>query len=487
MHRIAPGPYNPWVKLFPLLPALLGFALPLCASRPLLPDPPLGTGSASFAGGGSGHASGLNSVFDNPAALSVRDEFQAETGLMGMADGVSPYLLFGSHGGEKSSYALGYFYDAREGDPGDTAGSAGNRSGHGRARQGLIAGASWEASPWAVVGASVHSAGTGAGVGLDGFGIDEDAGALLRPLDALWLGLAARNLQQSGVGQEPDGFRTRRTYALSVGTGLTSLHLLGLAFHDPDAYYEFRSAGIPGIGHMAHAFSAAAAFTPGGKLGFRGTLVLPQGGSPGFALGTFLNFPLGRDALVCAYTFQTGGHAATGEAQASHSLSLNFRLGSRLDPIPPAVEVRADRAMAAPQGDSVPAQVHFRLSASDKTYVPGRVENDAEADTAESKLWAGRSASLQQGRTLSEGRIREWTLAIRAVGADGVAGAEVKSFHGKDLPPRVIRWDAVDGVGKKLPPGFYSYRLDAEDLAGNHGMTAWQLVEISPSVRLTGD
>ena len=59
------------------------------AERPLLPELPQGPGSASFAGGGTGHSSGVNSVFDNPAALSVRDVLQTEAGFMGLAAGVS--------------------------------------------------------------------------------------------------------------------------------------------------------------------------------------------------------------------------------------------------------------------------------------------------------------------------------------------------------------------------------------------------------------
>ncbi|MDB5051255.1 MAG: hypothetical protein JWO30_4326 [Fibrobacteres bacterium] len=478
------------MKLLSRLGACLWPALfPLCAlSRPLLPEPPLGTGSASFAGGGAAHASGVNAVFGNPAALSISDALQVETGMMGLSGGLSPYVLLGSKGAGKSSYSFGYFYDARPGNPPDPV----------PPRQGMIVGASWEALSWAVLGASVHSTGTGAGVGMDGFGIDEDAGALLHPWSALWLGLAAHNLQESGVGQEPEGFRTRRNYAASLGSGLADMHLIGITFHDPDAYYEFRSAGPPFAGGLSQAFSLASAFTPGGKLGFRGTFLLPPSGKPGLALGTFLNLPLGRSALGCAYTFQTGGSEETGEELASHSISINFRLGSKLDPIPPKVEVRADpvraesvrpdidsadTALAVPRDSSFPAQVDFRLTATDKTLVPGRSESEGGRNKGGAAHWAGRQASLDEGRTLSEGGIKEWTLIIRAVGADGVAGPEVKTFHGRDLPPRVIRWDAVDASGGRLPVGFYSFRLDAMDLAGNRGVTAWQLLEIGASAR----
>lgn len=376
--------------------------------------------------------------------------------MMGMAAGFSPYLLFGSRAAENASYAIGYFYDARSGDPEDPA----------PPRQGMIAGVSWEALPWAVFGASAHSVGTGAGIGLDGFGIDEDVGAMFRPFEAMWFGLSARNLQESGVGQDPGGYRTRRGYSLALGTGLAGIRLVGLSFHRPDAYYEVRSDGLPPVGRVSHAFSMASSFTPGGKLGIRGTLLLPHSGVPGFALGSFLNLPMGRGALVCGYTFHAGGFEETGEGVASHSISINFRLDSKLDPLPPVVEVRVDKALVTESSRALGDWVHFRLSASDKTYVPGHLDGE--------------------NQSMAEGGIREWTLVIHAVGDNGVAGVEVKAFHGKDLPPRVIRWEPVNAENGPLPAGYYAFRLDAVDLAGNKGMTAWQLLEIGGVTGLSG-
>ncbi|MDQ3001636.1 MAG: hypothetical protein M3Y08_10290, partial [Fibrobacterota bacterium] len=311
-----------------------------------------------------------------------------------------------------------------------------------------------------------QSVGTGAGLGLDGFGIDENVGAMFRPFDAMWMGLSARNLQESGVGQDPEGYRTRRGYSLALGTGRAGIHLAGLAFHRPDAYYELRSDGLPSEGRVSHAFSTASSFTPGGKIGIRGTFLLPRGGVPGFALGSFLNLPMGRGALVCGYTFHTGGFEETGEGVASHSISINFRLGSKLDPLPPEVEVRVDKVVITESNRAISDWVHFRLSASDKTYIPGHLDGE--------------------GSALAEGRIREWTLVIHAVGVNGVAGDEVKTFHGKDLPPRVIRWEPVDAKNGPLPAGFYAYRLDAVDLAGNKGITVWQLLEIGTTTGHSG-
>lgn len=487
MHPGFPTPYNPWVNSAPrnsLLSArffllrtasvsALALAVslaisPVHADRPLVPDFPLGTASASFAGGGAGHASGLNSVFDNPAALSIRDAFQAEAGLMGLAAGMSPYVLAGSRGGDRSSYAVGYFYDVRGSEPARAL----------PARQGMVAGASWDALPWAVLGATARSLGTGEGIGRDGFGIDEDLGALFRPASAFWTGMAVRNLQESGVGQEPGGYRTRRSYVLSLGTGLANIRVARLTFHEPDAYYELRSAGPLSTGQFTHAVSLASGFTPGGRLGFRGTLAVAPEGELGFALGTLLTLPFTQSALSFAYVFHSAGFAETGEAGPSHSLSLNFRLARRLDPLPPSVEVRADRTVLVPGDSTGSAQVDFRLVASDKTYAPRR----AEAGTAEKPegpgLWAGRKASLEEGLALSEGRILDWNLVIHAVRPDGMDGHEVRSFHGRDLPPRAIRWDGTDNAGHPVAKGFYSFRLDAADAAGNRAATTWQLIEI---------
>jgi hypothetical protein len=451
--------------------------LPLCAlSRPLLPELPLGTSASSFGGGGTGHAAGLNSVFDNPAALSIEDDLQAEAGMMGMAGGISPYFLYGSGAGEKSSYALGYFYDARPGEPAEPV----------RPRQGLIAGASWKVDPRFAIGGAVRTVGIGAGVGQGGFGVDEDAGALFRPWNALWAGVAVRNLQESGVGQSPEGFAVRRAYAASLGTGLESLRLLGLTFHEPDAYLELRSED-PFSSAYTEAFSLGAAFTPGGKLGLRGTLVLPHEGDVGFAFGTFLNLPMGNGKLGFAYTFQSGGPEQTGESGASHSLSINVRLNGKADPFPPSLEVQADRVLVEPAEPEAAPAVFFHLLASDKAYASVRIEGDSEKKPAPHGPWSGLKPEHEEARPVSEGRIQSWTLSIRTVGANGVAGPEVKTYKGKDLPPRVIRWDAVDAEGRALPPGFYSFRLDATDAAGNRSSTAWQLLEIGASFSHLGN
>jgi hypothetical protein len=252
--------------------------------------------------------------------------------------------------------------------------------------------------------------------------------------------------------------------------------------HEPDAYYELRAAGPLSDPHLVHAFSMASGVTPGGMLAFRGTATLAPSGDPGFAVGTFLNLPVGRRALLFAYTFHSGGAEETGEAGPSHSFSFNFRLGKRLDPLPPAVEVNVDkvRLLAGEPGDS--AQVHFHLSATDRAYGTKPAEAPAAAGAGVRHdgpgIWAGRKGSLEENLSVGEGRILDWRLVVHALAPDGLSGPEVRHFRGRDLPPRVIRWDATDAEGRPLPPGFYSYRLEASDWAKNRSETAWQMLEV---------
>lgn len=409
------------------------FLVSLAPARPLLPEAPVGTGSAAFAGGGAGHSGGVNSVFDNPAGLSLGDEFQAEAGMMGLSAGLSPYFLFGSRGIGNSAYALGYFLDAREGNPRDPAPT----------RQGLIAGASWEAFPHLILGASLRNVGMGAGIGSRGFGIDGDAGALAYPGGPWRVGLAVRNLMESGVGREPSGFRTQRGYALSLGAGVERLRLPGFVMHEPDAYYEVRTQGMP-LSDPTQAFSLAAAFTPGGRLGLRGTLLLPSEGATGYALGTFLNLPIGRGGLMCAYVLQVGEYRETGESEISHAISFRFSLGARRDPARPNVEVRADPLLAIAADDESP-DVYFSLYAQDRI----------------------------------DARIKEWKLEIRIARGDGTQGEVVRTFQGRDLPPRAIRWNGENQAGERLPPGIYAFRLNASYGPEIMSATAWQLLEIA--------
>lgn len=435
----------------------LAAAGPAAADRPLLPDPPLGTGSEAFLGGGSGHAGGVNALFVNPGALSIPAGREIELGAMELSGDISPYTLFGGRAGAWS-FAAGSFHDRRAGP----------------FRSGLAVGGAREVVPGLSLGTAVRSLG-----GMRGFGADADAGLLLRlaghgPAEGRSsFGLAVRNLAESGLGQEPEGYRTLRSYAVSVGAGREAARFPRLAIREPDFAYEFRGRGLRIAGHF-HVFSAGAAFGSSGALSLRASMRLPHEGSARTALGGSYRFLLGTGSLGCGYVFSAGG-AGTPDAGQAHALSLNLALGTRADRQPPWVAVRADRVYLgadAPGHD----RVHFRLRAADRSAT---------------RPWAGGGGSFVTGPEGAEeakapgeadaggrGELDGWTLAIFATDALGHKRRPVRIFQGKDLPPRLIRWDGRGDGGAALGPGYYAFRFSATDKAGNRSETAWQLVEL---------
>ena len=53
----------------------------------------------------------------------------------------------------------------------------------------------------------------------------------------------------------------------------------------------------------------------------------------------------------------------------------------------------------------------------------------------------------------------------------------MKVFEGKDMPPRLIRWEGKDEAGKETLPGLYAFRFSARNLQDREASTTWQLME----------
>jgi hypothetical protein len=101
------------------------------------------------------------------------------------------------------------------------------------------------------------------------------------------------------------------------------------------------------------------------------------------------------------------------------------------------------------------------------------------------KGW-GETKAPGDGESGGRGELKVWTLSICEAGPSGMDRRPVRKFEGKDLPPRVIRWDGRNDRGKPLAPGFYAFRLSAEDKAGNKAATAWQLIELGAGAGMAG-
>jgi hypothetical protein len=409
----------------------------------------LGTFAASSGGGGAAEASGVDALFVNPAAMEIPGGLQVELGMMRLSNGLSPYGAFAAQGTASSRYGLAYFYDKpAESDTGSP----------GPALQGLIAGGAWTIAQGGpgdllrslAVGVTAHTYGTEAA-----FGVDADMGARARLLDHLAAGAAVREFFESGVGTKPGGYETLRSYLLSAGLEQRYFKLWKFRIRDPGAYYEVRAAGFPPDGFV-HAFTAKASFIQQGVMGLRAAVLLPHEGTMYYAGGFDLRLPLGAGLLICGYGFASGSGGV--DDSPSHSFSLNFSALDRGDRLAPRVTIAADRLRMNPLGGES-EWVHFRVTAAD------RIPKDEE------------NPSPEMGDEI--GRLREWMLTIRALGQGGRPLGNVRVFQGRDLPPRLIRWDGRNDSGAVLSSGYYAFRLSAEDASGNQGMTAWQMLEIA--------
>lgn len=76
--------------------------------------------------------------------------------------------------------------------------------------------------------------------------------------------------------------------------------------------------------------------------------------------------------------------------------------------------------------------------------------------------------------------IASWRLVICGTSTNTEPTEIIRTYTGRGLPPRTIRFDGRSSSGDLLPPGVYTYRLIATDKASNEADTRWQLVEIRP-------
>lgn len=137
-------------------------------------------------------------------------------------------------------------------------------------------------------------------------------------------------------------------------------------------------------------------------------------------------------------------YALQGGSSLAHHVSVGFSWRALQDRRPPKPLVRATYARIAPLGsDSLPQRLDFLLRIQEET-----------------------------------GKLAEWNLVLFRADSQLQPAAFLRRFRGNGVPPQSIAWAGDDASGSPAPPGIYTYRLIAQDAAGNQAWTEWQLVEI---------
>lgn len=403
-----------------ILPILLFCAAAWCA-RPDAPHAPVSVASLAAAHGGASSLEGVSGMLHNPATLRWDGGGQAEVGFIGLAEGLSPYGLFGYQEPEGPAGAVGGFRYTVDGYP----------------YQGVVGGFSW------LIGddLSVGFAMTGA-FAKGGFGADGHMGAWLRLGEAAEMGFWLRNAMASGIGDAPDGLSTERALGFGFGASYAEIALWKVHLHEVGMHYDFSTREIVPQGWQ-HGLSGHVWLPPGGLWGL--TLGMSLDGydpMPKMAYGLGLKWPLRGGAVRINYALSPQVSHMEGLATVTHSLALRYEVGKQMDILPPKARIEA-----MPSRMSVDSITHkglyFRLTVEDP-----------------------------------DGQPAAWDLQILRTDSSGNLGETILRHSGKELPPRLILWKGEDANGQPVPAGFYAYRFEATDKAGHVGRAPIGLIEL---------
>ncbi len=408
---------------------LIGLWVTSIAARPLFPSPEIGTESQAHAGGGTALEGGLHSLWTNPAGLNIVDGSEWEIGSMGVNEGFSPYAWYGSHALERSSYALGYFRDTRLGPN----------------YQGLIGAFTLTPISWWTGGVTVLNTVVG-----EDFGIDMNAGLILRAGEHWRLGGDIKNIFQQGYGREPEGYASERK--VSFGLAYLKDDLAWGNINGLTMSYDFKIYGWNQTGDIlpkdfSHVFSLDLELNPQKNMALHVASVLPQ---QDFSkdlkiMGGFnVMFGIKQHQLGLDYAIadKAKNNTGFGPNHYSHSLSIHRQPKQAPRVEPPKIFAKTDQSTFT-LSKLTEAPLHFFL-------------------------WAENSAHP----------ITHWSLLICHSDSNGVLGDTVRYFEGKELPPRFVAWDGLDERGQLLNAGYYAFSFIAKNSGGRESKTLWQFIEL---------
>ncbi|MFC1584713.1 hypothetical protein ACFL5V_04100 [Fibrobacterota bacterium] len=378
-------------------------------------DQEKGVQSLAFSGGGYAEVSGVNCLFSNPAGLRIQMGHQLQAGVLNIARGFSPVLAFGQNISELNSYSVGLFRDDSRGED--------------SLHQGVMGGFTLSPSSFFSLGTVVFTQAVD-----NEFGVDINAGIQYMNADWMVIGMAIKNINESAIGGRDTGFSPERIY--TMGLSLFPKHRLSV-FYDASA----RRVLFQDAGHI---------FAVKGKIGRYDNVTMINSYKLEtedemeitMGVGVRLRFRRGRNLYGLDYSiagFPLGSSSA--DIVQGFSVFLNFSLYS--DKTSPVISVKENKGLIKPSAAPEVRYVYFKLFAED-----------------------------------NESDVKEWHFVICNKGPMGEPGEIRRSYSGKGLPPKTIKWDGRDSYKNLLESGFYLYKLVVTDVAGNLTETRWQMIEV---------
>jgi hypothetical protein len=396
--------------------------VPSQAARPMAPDAPVAAPTLALGHGGASTREGVSGMLHNPATLRWAGGAQAEIGLISLSSDLSPYAIGGYQIPGGAAGAFGGFRYLVDGYP----------------YQGVIGGFSWGIGENFSVGFGLVGA-----FAKGGFGTDGNGGLWYRMGLGSEMGFWVRNIMASGIGEVPEGLSSERSLGFGFGTSYDELGYWKFKVREIGLHYDFSTVEVSPQG-WRHAISGQAWLPPSGSLGFIFGLSLDgYHPLPEFAYGLGLRLPFGGGGARLTYAISPSIAGDSSKSGTTQSISLRYEVGRQVDVLNPRVHVEALPARICV--DSVGLLgLYFKLAVEDP-----------------------------------DGQPATWELQIIRTDSTGTLGPSVRRYQGKELPPRLIRWEGRDAEDQPLSAGLYAYRFSATDKAGHLATAPLGVVELA--------
>ncbi|MBF0432332.1 MAG: hypothetical protein HQK83_13690 [Fibrobacteria bacterium] len=392
-----------------------------CNAAPTFQHGLQSTQKLAFSGGGHAELSGMRAFLTNPACMQISEGHEIQLGLTDIMYHVSPVLLYGQRVSDIVSYGLGY-NSYRDQD---------NESVYHNVKGGF----SFGIGPYLTVGTVFFSQYVEQSE-KNGFGTDVNVGAIYKFGNYFWTGLSANNIFESEIGEANDGFSSLREFAFGLNmfpVGYVSL------------YYDYLLEGLE-FPNADHVFSLKGKVGKAGKLGIIGSYKIETQGEEesthSIGIGGQFDTWIQQNLYGISYSI-TGLPFGFYNTDIIQEISLDARFGLFRDDKAPRISVSDDVGLIKPSASPDSQVVFFKLYVEDE-----------------------------------KSPIASWHLAICNTNQKSKAEAIIKSFAGKGMPPKVIKWNGRDSGRELLTPGIYTYRLIVTDKAGNESHTRWQMIEV---------
>jgi len=369
----------------------------------------------ALSGGGIGDVSGLNSVFINPAGLVIERGAEFYFGTTDISKGIPPLLIIGKRANETSSYAFTFFRTENKGPD--------------SIFQGIMGSFAINSGRYFSIGAEVFTK------ILDGkYTVDLNSGIQYSLGNKFRIGLRVNNISESDIGHKEDNIMLERSY----GAGLTAD-----PFHKLRIYYDLIS---PEMDFEKASHTGAYKITFGNVNSFSvfNSFRVNTFKDAELFTGIGLVFKTRISKNRIGFSYSLGGlpinHSNSDIIQA---VSVNWSINLFQDSKKPYAFVSDRYGYITPSKDTLTREAYFKLEAGD---------DDSPVST--------------------------WHFVICDVNEYGEAKQILRSFSGKGLPPKFIKWGGRDSFQNLVPKGFYTYRLIVQDKQGNLTKTRWQLIEM---------